>query len=316
MVLLQKTKNILSGIYQIIKLTVNKFLDDNVIKLGASLSYYTLFSIPPLFIIIISIAGIFFGEEAIRGELVNQIEDVVGSSAAHFIQSTLTNIKVWQHGSLAALISMGVLIFSASTVFAEIQSSINLIWGLRTKPNKSLIQFLKNRFISFLMILSLGAILISSLIINSVVNVIGYRLLSILELGQLNLLKQLNTLVVYLTITILFAVILKTLPDAKIRFRDAIVGAFFTSTLFMIGNFLISIYIPKSNINDIFGAAASVAILMTWVYYSAIILYFGAEFTKVYAETYGEKIIPNEYTDLIIKEDYVFYEKEEIDEEE
>lgn len=310
MSLLLKTKDILSDILQLIKLTVNKFLDDNAIKLGASLSYYTLFSIPPLLIIIISIAGVFFGEEAIKGELVNQIEDIVGSSTALFIQSTLSNVKIGEYGSIATIISMSLLLFSASTVFAEIQSSINFIWGLRAKPDKSIMKFLINRFVSFLMILTLGVILISSLILNSVVNMIGYRLLSILELGQINLLKQVNTLIVYLTITTLFTVIFRTLPDAKIRIRDALVGAFFTSSLFMIGNYLISIYIPKSNINDLFGAAASVAILMTWVYYSSMILYFGAVFTKVYTDTYGKKITPNEYTNLIIKKEFEFYQND------
>lgn len=299
----QKFKQVILGFPKLLLETFNNFSDDNAIKLGASLSYYTLFSLPPLLIIIISLGGIFFGEEAIKGELVNNIEDLVGTSSAQFIQGTLSNIQINQNGGIAAIIGTGVLIFSASTVFAEIQSSINFIWGLRTKPNKGIIKFIINRLISFSMIASLGFILMVSLLLNSILKIISQRLLALLDIEQLNLVLMINNAVVFLVICTLFTIIFKTLPDAKIRLRDAFAGAVFTSILFMIGKSLIGYYLSSTNIGTVFGAAASVALLMTWVYYSAIILYFGAEFTKVYADNYGEKIIPNEYTILIIKKE-------------
>lgn len=301
--IVQKAKDVILGFPKLLLDTYNNFSDDNAIKLGASLSYYTLFSLPPLLIIIISLGGIFFGEEAIKGELVNQIEDLVGESSALFIQSTLSNIQINQNGGLAAIIGTGVLLFSASTVFAEIQSSINFIWGLRTKPNKGIIRFLFNRLMSFSMIATLGFILMVSLILNGILKVISQRLLNILDLEQLNLFFLLNNGIVFLVIVLLFTIVFKTLPDAKIRLRDSFAGAVFTSILFMIGKYLIGYYLSSTNIGTVFGATASVALLMTWVYYSAIILYFGAEFTKVYTDTFGQKIVPNVYTFLIVKKE-------------
>jgi len=283
--------------------TFNSFSDDNAIKLSASLSYYTLFSLPPLLVIIIALGGIFLGEEAIRGELVGQIEGMVGESSAAFIQSTLGNIQLNQNGGIAAAISTGVLIFSASTVFAEIQSSINFIWGLRAKPNKSVIKFVVNRLISFSMIASLGFILLVSLIIHGLLNIVSKRVFEIFELELLNLYFLINNTVMFLIISILFTIIFKTLPDARIRLRDAFAGSLFTTALFMLGKYLIGYYLSSTNVGSAFGAAASVALLMTWVYYSAIILYFGAEFTKVYADKFGHQIIPNDYCVQIVKKE-------------
>lgn len=300
---LVKAKEVLLGFPKLLVDTFNNFLDDNAIKLGASLSYYTLFSLPPLLIIIISLGGVFLGEEAVKGELVNSIEDLVGPSSAQFIQSTLSNIQINQNGGLAAIIGSGILLFSASTVFAEIQSSINFIWGLRTKPNKGIIKFIVNRLISFSMIVSLGFILMVSLLLNSFLSIVSGRLLYMLGIEQLNFVFFINSSVVFLVIVSLFTIIFKTLPDAKIRTRDAFAGAIFTSILFMIGKYLIGYYLTTTNIGTVFGATASVALLMTWVYYSAIILYFGAEFTKSYSDRFGKQIVPNDYTVLIIKKE-------------
>ncbi len=308
--IIKKAKEIIIGFPKLLLETYNNFSDDNAIKLGASLSYYTLFSLPPLLILIISLGGIFFGEEAIRGELVNQIEDLVGESSAEFIQSTLSNIQINQSGSIAAIIGVCVLIFSASTVFAEIQSSINFIWGLRTKPNKGIIRFIFNRLISFSMIATLGFILMVSLILNGILKIISDRVLAILDIEQLNLFFLINNSVVFLIIVSLFTIVFKTLPDARIRLRDSFAGAVFTSILFMIGKYLIGYYLSSTNIGTVFGATASVALLMTWVYYSAIILYFGAEFTKVYTDHYGQKIVPNEYTFLILKKETELFPEE------
>ncbi|HUH73974.1 MAG TPA: YihY/virulence factor BrkB family protein [Chitinophagales bacterium] len=295
-----KLKEVIKSLPHLLVDTFNKFIDDNAIKLGASLSYYTLFSLPPLLIIIISLGGIFFGEDAIRGQLVHQIEDLVGESSALFIQKTLSNIQISQKGNIAAIIGIAVLVFSASTVFAEIQSSINFIWGLRTKPNKGIIRFVMNRLVSFSMIASLGFILMVSLMLNSLLKLLSNRLFAFLDIEQINLVMLLNSSIVFLVICTLFTIIFKTLPDANIRFRDAFVGAVFTSVLFMLGKTLIGFYLERTEVGSFYGAAASVALLMTWVYYSALILYFGAEFTIVYTNKFGRKIIPNDYSMLIV----------------
>ncbi|MCO5233618.1 MAG: YihY/virulence factor BrkB family protein [Chitinophagales bacterium] len=291
----------LKAFYRLIIDTFHKFNDDNVIKLGASLSYYTLFSLPPLLIIIIALSGIFFGEDAMRGELVEQIEGVVGHSTAIFIQNTLSNIQLSYPNGWTAIISSGVLLFTASTVFAEIQSSINTIWGLKTKPNKGLRKFIFNRLVSFSMIVSMGFILMVSLLLNGILKVISAKLLLFLDIDQLNLVFLINSSISFLIICLLFTVIFKSLPDAKIRLRDAFLGSFFTSLLFLIGKYFIGYYLSTTNLSSVYGATASVAILLVWVYYSAIILYFGAVFTKVYTDKYGQKIIPNTYTFLVIK---------------
>lgn len=303
---ISKLKEVFLSMPKLLLDTFHKFNDDNAMKLGASLSYYTLFSLPPLLIIIISLGGIFFGEEAIKGEIVKQIEGIVGESSAIFIQNTLSNIQISQQGSIAAVIGIAVLVFSASTVFAEIQSSINHIWGLRTKPNKGIIRFIMNRLVSFSMIAGLGFILMVSLMLNSFLKIISNRLLSFLDIDQLNIVFMINGSIVFLVICSLFTIIFKTLPDANIRFRDSFAGAIFTSILFMLGKTLIGFYLENTEVASFYGAAASVALLMTWVYYSAIILYFGAEFTIVYTNRFGRKIIPNDYSLLIVKNEKVY----------
>jgi membrane protein len=305
MKLLKKSKLVIVSFPRLLLDTFNKFNDDNAIKLGASLSYYTLFSLPPLLIIVISLGGIFFGEDAIRGQIVHQIKGIVGESSAIFIQNTLSNIQISQKGNIAAVIGIALLVFSASTVFAEIQSSINYIWGLRTKPNKGIIRFVMNRLVSFSMIASLGFILMVSLMLNSFLKLISNSLLTFLNIEQINLVFLINGSIVFLVICTLFTIIFKTLPDANIRFRDAFVGAVFTSALFMLGKVLIGYYLETTEVGSFYGAAASIALLMTWVYYSAIILYFGAEFTIVYTNKFGRKIIPNDYSLLIITNEKV-----------
>lgn len=286
-------------LFTLVKESISQFLEDKATKLGASLAYYTLFSLPPLLVIIIALGGIFLGEEAIRGELVHQLEDVIGAAAAQFVQNTLSNIQVSQYQGIAAMISIGVIFFSASTIFAEIQSSINIIWGIKAKPNKSIVKFIFNRLAAFLMILTLGGVLVIGLITSSLINIVEHRLLLVLEIKSLYLIKWANTGILFSVITILFSFIFKMLPDAIIRYKDAFIGALFTAVLFMIGNYFISIYLSQSNLGNAFGAAASVAILMTWVYYSALVLYLGAEFTKIYSEKYGLGIQPNSYSQWI-----------------
>lgn len=288
--------------WSLLKHTYKEFDEDNAIKLSASLSYYTIFSLPPLIMIILSICGVFFGVEAVTGQFFGQINGLVGNDAALEIQEMIKSIELSNSNVFATIVGVVTLIIGASGVFAEIQSSINFIWGLKPKPKKGLVKFVKNRLMSFSMIASVGFLLLVSLTVNSVMDAFNKRLMQYFPDSTIYLFYILNIVILFVSTTILFAIIFRTLPDGKIAWKDTLIGAGVTSVLFMIGKFLIGLYLGNSSVASAYGAAGSVIIILVWVYYSAIILYFGAEFTKVYALSYGKKIIPNDYAVEIKKE--------------
>ncbi len=278
----------------LLKEALNQFVSDNAIKLSASLSFYTILSLPPLLIIIIYLVGIFFGTEAVKGEVFIQINGLVGNEVARQIHEMIKNIKLSNDNS--AIIGIITLLISAMGVFIELQDSINLIWGLKAKPERGLIIiFLKHRLMSFSMIVSMGFLLLVGLFINSIMNIILKQSKYFFPGMAVYLFHVLNTAILFIIITLLFVVIFITLPDGKMIFKDAILGAVFTAILFMIGKSVIGLYIGISSISSFYGVASSTIVILLWIYYSAIILYFGAEFTKVYALSLGNKIIPNEY---------------------
>jgi len=291
-----KVLSMIKKIGYLFKETFNEFISDNAIKLSASLSYYTIFSLPPLLIIIISLCGVFYGAEAVRGEVFGQINGLLGNAAALQIQEAIKNVTLSNNNTLATIVGIVILIIGASGVFSEIQDSINFIWGIKAKPKRGLMKFLKNRLMSFSMIGSVGFLLLVSLIINSILDIFNQKLAAYFPNDTIYFFNLINILIVFFIITLLFTIIFKTLPDGQIVLRDCIIGASFTAILFMIGKFAIGAYLGSSAIASVYGAAGSMIIILAWVYYSAIILYFGAEFTKVFAQTHGQKIIPNEYS--------------------
>ncbi|MBU7569832.1 MAG: YihY/virulence factor BrkB family protein [Flavobacterium sp.] len=297
-----KAKGLFSKTWYLFKNTISEFNDDNAIKLSASLSYYTIFAIPPLMIIIITLCGFFFGKDAVTGELYGQINRLVGNDAAIQIQNAIKNVELSDSNAFAAIFGGVMLLIGASGVFAEIQSSINFIWGLKAKPNKGFKKFIQNRLMSFSMIVSVGFLLLVSLLVNSVMDLLSAKLRSYFQEGTIYIFYVLNLLLVFAIITLLFTIIFRTLPDGKIRWKDAFIGSSFTAVLFMVGKFAIGLYLGNSTVASVYGAAGSIIIILVWVYYSAIILYFGAEFTKVYAKAYGGSISPNEYSVEIQKE--------------
>ncbi len=297
-----KLKSHSTKIVNLFKESVTEFVDDNGLKLSASLSYYTIFSLPPLLIIIISLCGIFFGAEAVRGEIFGQINGLVGNEAALQIQETIKNVKLSNSNTFATTIGLIILVIGASGVFVEIQDSLNFIWGIKAKPKRGFIKFLKNRLMSFSMIGSVGFLLLVGLIVNSVMDLLNKRLSANFPQDTIYLFYGINLLIVFAIISLLFTVIFKTLPDAKIALRDCVIGASFTAFLFMLGKFAIGAYLGSSAVASVYGAAGSVILILVWVYYSAIILYFGAEFTKVFALNHGQKIIPNAYSVQILKQ--------------
>jgi len=281
-------------VFSFLKEVMTNFSEDRVLKYSASLSYYTVFSIAPILIIIISVAGIFFGRDAVEGQIAGQISGLVGREAADQIQAMIGNTHKSGNNVFASIVSVCVLIIGATSIFGEIQDSINSIWGLKSKPEKGLIKLLITRLISFSLIISLGFIAMVSLLLDTAISVVSEFLGRIPGAG-LYFVKSLNYALNFVVISFMFSVIFKVLPDAKIKWRDVIKGAIITAILFILGREVISFYVAKNNFMSIYGAAASIVIILVWVYYTAVILYFGAEFTKVYAINYGSKILPNDY---------------------
>ncbi len=261
-------------------------------KLAASLSYYTIFSIGPLLLLVISLTGLFVDKQTISSTVDEQIQGLLGAQAADQIISIINNLQNRSAAETFGLISAVTLFIGATGVFLEIQDSINFIWSIKAKPKKGWLRLITNRLLSFSLIIGMGFLLLVSLFINTLADVLTDRLSRLIGHGQVILVQGAGLIVLFAVTTLLFAVIYKVLPDAFIHWKDAIKGASFTGLLFLIGKFLIGFYLGNSEIGSTYGAAASVIIILLWVYYSAIILYFGAEFTKVYAVRRGHGIRP------------------------
>jgi membrane protein len=271
------------------------FSGDKVTKLSASLAYYTVFSLGPLLIVIIFLCSIFFGREAVEGTVYGQIQGFIGKDAAAQVQEIIKNASVSGKGGVAAAIGVVTLLIGATTVFGEIQDSINGVWGLKPSPKAGIMRLVASRIMSFGLIATLGFLLLVSLAVTAVVEGIGNRLKAAFPDVAVVVFYIINLLLTLGITTILFAIIFKVLPDVKIKWKAIWPGAIATSLLFMIGKFLISFYISKSNVGSTYGAAGSLVVLLVWIYYSSIILYFGAEFTKAYALQKGARIVPTEY---------------------
>jgi membrane protein len=282
---------------------LTEFLSDNGMKLSASLSYYTVFSLGPVLIIMISLAGIFFGKEAVKGKLFFQINGLVGNEAAIQIQEIIQNIEKSQMSASGAVLGVVALIIGATGVFAEIQDSINYIWSLKAKPRQGWLKLIINRLLSFSLIVSFGFVLLVSLAVHALLDLLHDKLARLFDAATVYIFQTFNYIILFVVISTLFAIIFKVLPDGTIRWKDAYAGAIFTSILFLIGKFLIGFYLGSSDIGVTYGAAASIIIILLWVYYSSIILYFGAEFTKVYTMNFGKGITPDKTAVFIVKQE-------------
>jgi membrane protein len=292
------TKNSKLGRYWHILVQAGKgFSDDRVPKLSAALAYNTIFSLAPMLLLILIIGGAFYGEAAVQGKVFSELKDFVGIDAAGQIQEIIKRIQFQRNSVTATVISIVALVIGATGIFVEIQDSLNLIWGVRPKARKGFVKLLLNRAISFSMIIGLGFLLIVSLIVNALLLALSDVLLRYLPDLPLNLLDLINTALIFMVISFLFCVIFKMLPDVRIRWRQVWPGAFLTAGLFMLGKFLIGLYIGNNNTVSLYGAAGSIIVMLLWIYFSAFILYFGAEFTRAYIESNGEKIIPSSYAE-------------------
>jgi len=290
-----KNKLTFKGIFEVLKNSFTGFMDHKVTKMSGALAYYTVFSMGPLLILIISLSAIFLGREAVEGQIYTQLEGFMGRDTAEQLQDIIKNAAIGGKSRIAVTISVITLLVGATTVFAEIQDSINTIWGLKPKPKRGWLKLLQNRFLSFSVIISLVFILLVSLGVTTVIDGLSNQLRAAFPDITVILFYILNQIITLGVVTLIFGVIFKVLPDAQIKWKDVISGAVVTAVLFMIGKFGISFYISQSNVGSTYGTAGSLVILLLWTYYSSIILYFGAEFTKAFAIKYGSEIHPNHY---------------------
>lgn len=280
-------------IVELLKETVKEWQEDKASRLAAALAYYTIFSLAPLLIIVIAIAGSIFGEEAARGEIVGQIQGLVGTDGAQVIETAIENADQPFTGSIASLISIAVLLFGASGVFAELQDALNTVWDVQPKPGRAIKGFLRKRVLSFSMVLGIGFLLLVSLVLSAALTALSTYMSHLLP-GATFLWQLLNWFISFGVITLLFAMMYKFLPDVKIAWNDVWIGAIITALLFTLGKSVLGVYLGRGGFATTYGAAGSLVIVLVWVYYSAQILFFGAEFTQVYARRFGSKIVPDE----------------------
>ncbi|WP_207533551.1 YihY/virulence factor BrkB family protein [Desertivirga arenae] len=287
-------KNTFKKLWQVLVGSFNGFMDDRCLKLCAALSYYTLFSLAPMLLMLIYLAGKIYGEDAFKGKVFEEMNGFIGPEAALQVQEIIQNAAIKQNSTWAIVVGTVTLFLGATGVFLEIQDSINLIWRVKAKPEKGWLKMITNRLLSFSMIASLGFLLIVSLVVNGIITALSDRL-QVYFPDITILIMLLNLALTFFVLTALFSIIFKFLPDVKIQWKYVRAGAFFTALLFMIGRYVISLYIEKVGPGTTYGAAGSIIVILVWIYYSAAILYFGAEFTQVYTEKYCGRIEPASY---------------------
>ncbi|MFD2934323.1 YihY/virulence factor BrkB family protein [Spirosoma flavum] len=288
-------KDFFINAWVVIKDAFAGFLDDRCLKLSAALAYYTVFSLAPLLVLIISVVSIFLGEDAIRGQLFSQINGLVGNEAAKQIQDMIKSVGLSGKTNTALVIGIGTLLIGATSIFVEIQDSINMIWRVKAKPKRGWLKLLQDRLLSSSLVVSLGFLLMVSLVINGMVLAMSDILSRFLPGIGVYLISAFTFLLSMTVVTALFGIIFKVLPDAKISWKDVRWGALFTALLFMLGRYVIGLYIETTSTSSAYGAAGSLIVILTWIYYTAAILYFGAEFTLAYANHFGIKIEPADY---------------------
>ena len=298
-------KHHIISLLKVTKNAVNSFLEHKVLKMSAALSYTTMFSMGPLLLVILFLSDLFWGREATEGTIYNQIKNFVGPSSASQIQTIIENLSISDKGNLAGLIGIITLLIGATSVFAEIQDSINTIWGIKPKKQSGYWLYIKERLLSFGVIGSFGFILLVSLGISTIMDTLSDRFLSQFSDSLFYLAYIINSLMTFAVISLLFGAIFTILPDAEIEWKQVRLASFTTAVLFMAGKFLISFYIASSDIQNVYGTAGSFVVLMIWVYYSSVILYFGAEFAKSYAIQFSSAILPSEFAELVNTVDIV-----------
>ena len=276
--------------WALVKKTISEVGDDKIPRLAASLAYYTLLSLSPLLVLAVAVAGLVFGEDAARGQIAQQLQQVFGVEAGDAIQAMLAHAKHPGSGVLGSIVGVIVLLFGASGVFGELQDSLNTIWEVAPSPGRGILGVVKDRFLSFTMVLGVAFLLLVSLVVSAALAGLGHWLSSFA--GVEWLWQGVNLVISFAMIAVLFALVFKVIPDVKLRWRDVWLGALVTAALFTLGKFLIGLYVGKAGVASPYGAAGSLVVIVVWVFYSAHILFIGAEFTQVYARAFGSHIEP------------------------
>jgi len=276
------------NIGSLLKETYDEFSKDNAMRLAAALAYYTIFSIAPLLVIIIAITALWLGHKGATQEISTQLHGLVGDSGATAIQSMVESANQPKQGIVAVIIGFVTLLIGATGVFGQLKDALNTVWKAKPQPSSGVWSFVKDRFLSFAMVLGTGFLLLVSLVISAGLAALGNVLNGMLP-GWTILAEVLNTIISLALISVLFAMIFKVLPDVHVRWSDVWHGAIATSLLFTIGKFALGFYLGRGAAASSYGAAGSLVVVLLWVYYSAMILLFGAEFTEVYARRVGEQ---------------------------
>jgi len=280
----------LKALFSLFKETFDEWNADNAPRLAAALSYYTIFSIAPFLIVVIAIAGLAFGQEAVAGNLDEQIQGVVGREGADMIQQLVQNSREPSDNIIASIIGVATLLMGAGGVFGQLKSALNTVWDVEPKAGGGIVNIIKERFLSFTMVLGVGFLLLVSLVLSTILAIIQGYFTDLLP-GTDALLQLVNFVVSFGITTLLFAMIYKVLPDAEIQWHDVWIGALVTSLLFTLGKTALGVYLGNSGVASSYGAAGSLILILLWIFYSSQILLFGAEFTQVYARKYGSRII-------------------------
>jgi len=272
----------------------SKFIAENPFKHSASTAYFTIFSLPAIGLVAITLAGYFYEDEVVRTQFLDQVNQLMGESSSQQVDSLLSSATVQADRVLFQIIGIGTLLFSATTVFISLQDSLNTIWSIKVKPKKGIIKFIINRLLSLAMIAVIGFLLLVSLLADTVISFIQTHIKDILDGATFYIIQIMNITISLGFITLVFAIIFKVLPDAKLKWKDVWVGAFVTTVLFVAGKFALGFYLGKANLTDSYGAAGSFVAILVWVYYSVLILLFGAQVTFVYSKEMGRVILPTE----------------------
>ena len=282
---------------KLLQKTFQEWQEDKAARIAAALAYYTVFSISPLLVIAIAIAGAFFGQQAAQEEITAQLTQLVGEDIVKPILVTLKNISQPEIRGIASWISIAVLLLGASGIFAQLQDALNTVWNVKPQPGQGILPFLRRRLFSFLMVLAIGFLLILSLMISAVISTLSRYRVDFLP-GSAILWENIDFIVSLSLITFLFCLMFKYVPDAKIAWKDVVVGSVITALLFLFGKFLLGLYLSMGSLGSAYGAAGSLIVFLAWVYYSAQIVLLGAEFTHVYTRMYGSKIRPKKHSQI------------------
>jgi membrane protein len=278
---------------------------DRAPRLGAALAFYTLFSLAPLLVVIIAIAALAFGRDLASAELIQQIETFIGPEGAQVIQATIENTSRARSGIVATIIGLATMLFGTTVVISELRDALNTIWKVVPRSQRSMaIGLIWDRFLAFSIVLGMSLLLLLSMFANAVLKAVLPMLGTLLP-SQVNWLQTVNLSLSFIIVTLLFAMVYKVLPEVEIAWEEVLIGAVVTAVLFMIGKFLIELYLRYSTTAVVYGAAGSLVVLLIWIYYSAQILYFGAEFTKVYAKYRGHRVVPSENATSMPRQDLV-----------